>query len=127
MNKWDEVAILSVSFYVLGFACGPSFWRPISELWGRRWSILPAKAILGCFSIGSARSMNIQSLLITRFFSSVFGSAPVSNDTAAFGDIWSPQTRGTVMNFYAIAVIGGTTLGPVIGSEFLANSRLGWR
>lgn len=123
----NELAIASVSLYVLGFAFGPSCWGPLSEIWGRRWSMLPAMVILGCFIIGTATSKNIQSVLITRFFSGIFGSAPVSNVSAALGDMWSLQVRGTAMCFYAIAVLGGTTLGPVVGSAILINSDLGWR
>lgn len=123
----NELAIASVSLYVLGFAFGPSCWGPLSEIWGRRWSMLPAMIALGCFSIGTATSKNIQSLLISRFLSGVFGSAPVSNVSAALGDMWSPRVRGTAMCFYAIAVLGGTTLGPVVGSAFLVNNHVGWR
>jgi MFS family permease len=126
-NVSDELAIASVSLYVLGFAFGPSCWGPLSEIWGRRWSMLPAVVALGCFSIATATSQNIQSVLVSRFFSGVFGSAPVSNVSAALGDMWSPQARGTAMCFYAIAVLGGTTLGPVVGSAFLVNDNVGWR
>jgi hypothetical protein len=37
------------------------------------------------FSIGTAVSKNAASVLITRFFGGVFGSAPVSNVSAALG------------------------------------------
>jgi MFS family permease len=68
--------------------------------------MLPAVVALGCFSIATATSQNIQSVLVSRFFSGVFGSAPVSNVSAALGDMWSPQARATAMCFYAIAVLG---------------------
>ncbi|KIM94909.1 hypothetical protein OIDMADRAFT_45370 [Oidiodendron maius Zn] len=107
----NELAIASVSLYVLGFAFGPSCWGLLSEVWGRRWSMLPAMVILGCFIIGTAKSKNIQSILITRFFS-------------ALGDMWSLQVRGTARCFYTLAVLGGITLGPVVGSAILINSHL---
>jgi MFS family permease len=89
--------------------------------------MLPAMACLGLFSIGTATSKNAQSVFITRFFAGVFGSAPVSNVSAALGDIWSPKARGTAVTFYAVAVVGGPTLGPVIGAALLVNPHLGWR
>lgn len=82
---------------------------------------------LGLFSIGTATSNNAQSVFITRFFGGLFGSAPVSNVSAALGDIWSPKARGTAVCFYAVAVVGGPTLGPVIGSALLVSPHLGWR
>ncbi|KAI9641930.1 hypothetical protein NHQ30_009799 [Ciborinia camelliae] len=123
----NEVSVLSISLYILGFAFGPLCWAPISELWGRRWSMLPAVFCLGIFSIGTATSENAASIFITRFFSGLFGSAPVSNVSAALGDIWSPKARGTAITFYSVAVIGGPILGPLIGSALLVNPHLGWR
>ena len=108
----SEVAVLPVSFYILGFAFGPLLWAPVSEVWGRKWSIEPAMFCLGLFSIGTATSTSAASILITRFFGGVFGSAPVSNVAAAMGDIWEPRARGIAVTFYALAVVGGPTLGP---------------
>ncbi|KAF2802456.1 MFS general substrate transporter [Mytilinidion resinicola] len=122
-----EVSVLSVSLYILGFGFGPLCWAPISEIWGRRWSILPAFFILGLFSIGTAVSKNAASIFLTRFFAGLFGSAPVSNVSAALGDIWDPKVRGSAINFYGIMVVGGPTIGPVIGSALLVNPSLGWR
>ncbi|KAF2494871.1 MFS general substrate transporter [Lophium mytilinum] len=122
-----EVSVLSVSLYIVGFGFGPLCWGPISEIWGRRWSILPAFFILGLFSIGTAVSKNAASIFLTRFFAGLFGSAPVSNVSAALGDIWDPSVRGTAINFYGIMVVGGPTIGPVIGSALLVNPSLGWR
>jgi len=36
---------------------------------------------------------------------------PVANVSAALGDIWDPKARGTAMVFYAVAVVGGPTIG----------------
>jgi len=57
----------------------------------------------------------------------MFGSAPVSNVSAALGDIWDQRARGTAMTLYGIAVVGGPTLGPIIGSALLVDANLGWR
>ena len=107
-----EVTVLCISFYILGFAFGPLLWAPISEVWGRKYCMLPAIFCLELFSIGTATSKNAASILITRFFGGLFGSAPVSNVSAALGDIWHPKARGTAVTFYAVAVVGGPTLGP---------------
>lgn len=123
----QEVAVLSISLYVLGFAFGPCLWAPVSEIWGRRVSMLPAMVGLALFSVGCAVSKNAQTVFITRFFSGIFGSAPVSNVSAALGDMYEPKARGIAVTFYAVAVVGGPTLGPVIGAALTANPHLGWR
>ncbi|GAB7342062.1 hypothetical protein MBLNU457_g0345t1 [Dothideomycetes sp. NU457] len=123
----EEVAVLVISLYILGFALGPTLWAPMSEVWGRRVSMLPAMFCLGLFSIGVATSRSAASIFVCRFFSGVFGSAPVSNVSAALGDIWHPKVRGTAVAIYAVAVVGGPTIGPVIGSALTIAPGLGWR
>jgi len=78
-------------------------------------------------SIGTANSKNAPAIFITRFFSGVFGSAPVANVSAALGDMWAPKVRGNAVMLYALCVVGGPTLGPVIGSALVVNPHLGWR
>lgn len=121
----EEVVVLNVSLYVLGFAVGPLIWAPISEVFGRKVSMLPALFCAGLFAIGAAVSKNPQTLFITRFFGGVFGSASVSNVSAALGDFWSREARGTAVSFYAIMVVGGPTLAPVVGAALTV--KLSWR
>jgi MFS family permease len=99
----------------------------MSEVFGRRWSLLPPMVCLTLFSIGAAVSQNAESLFIMRFFSGVFGSAPVSNVSAALGDIWSREHRGIAVSLYAVAVVGGPTLAPVAGAAIIVNPKLNWR
>lgn len=123
----QETAVLCVSLYVLGFAFGPLLWAPVSEVYGRKASMLPAMVGLALFSIGTAVSKNAASIFVTRFFGGIFGSAPVSNVSAALGDMYEPKQRGIAVTFYAVAVVGGPTIGPVIGAALTANPHLGWR
>lgn len=80
---------------------------------------------LALWSLGTGLSRNAASIFITRFFSGVFGSAPVSNVNAALGDFFSREYRGVPVSLYAVAVVGGPTLGPVIGAGITVG--LGWR
>ena len=103
------------------------FWAPISEAYGRRWSVLPPVVILALFSVGTGFSKNMPALLITRFLGGVFGSAPISNVSAALGDFYAPENRGIAMSFYAMCVNGGPAIAPLIGAAVTVNPRLGWR
>ena len=47
-----------------------------------RVSLLPAMVGLALFSVGTALSKNAATIMVTRFFSGVFGAAPVSNVAA---------------------------------------------
>ncbi|KAK8879480.1 bicyclomycin resistance protein [Apiospora arundinis] len=122
-----EVAVLMVALFILGYAFGPVLWAPLSEVYGRRWSMLPAVFAMICFSIGTGFSHSPAAIFITRFIGGVFGSAPISNVSAALGDIYMPKERGVAMAFYAVSVMGVPTLAPVIGAALTAQPHLGWR
>ena len=139
-----QVTVLNISLYILGFAFGPLLWGPTSEIWGRRFTLLPAMFGLALLSIGSATSRNGPSMFITRFLAGVFGSCPICMVGAVLGDIWHPKQRGAAIAFYSMANFGGAMLGPckflvsrlprcgadcstVIGASIMVNSRLGWR
>lgn len=124
-NISTQVSLFTVSLYLLGFAIGPIFWASISEVWGRKWSMLPAVFCLGIFSIGTAVSTTAASIIVTRFFGGVFASAPVSNVSAAMGDLFEPYERGIAISLYALCVVGGPTLGPIIGSALTV--KVSWR
>ena len=102
-------------------------WGPISEVYGRRWGMLPAVFCLALFSIGTATSKNAASIFITRFIGGIFGSAPINNVGAALSDLYTPKDRGMAMTFLAVCISGGPTVGPIIGSALVTNSKLGWR
>jgi MFS family permease len=77
------------------------------------------------FSFGTATAKDIQTVLITRFFAGLFGSAPVTDTGGVLADIWSPEQRGIAIVGYAITLIGGPTLGPIIRGA-ITSSYLGW-
>ncbi|KAM3431447.1 hypothetical protein NHJ13734_007301 [Beauveria thailandica] len=126
-NTSHEVAVLAMALFVLGFAFGPLLWGPVSEVYGRKLSMLPAVFVLGLFSIGTATSQTAASIYVTRFFGGVFGSAPISNVSAALGDFYSPLHRGIAMTFLAMCVVGGPAVAPVVGAAIMVNPDLGWR
>lgn len=140
-----EVAASGISLMVFGFGLGPLLWAPLSEVYGRKWVVIVVcfyafspvahdnkltgfqpYFVAAIFSFGTATAKDIQTVLITRFFAGLFGSAPVTNTGGVMADIWPPQQRGVAVVGYAITIVGGPTLGPVIGGA-LASSYLGWR
>ncbi|RHZ53570.1 MFS transporter [Aspergillus thermomutatus] len=125
-NVSSEVAASGVSLMVFGFGLGPLVWAPLSEVYGRKWVVIVPYFIAAIFSFGTAAAKDIQTILITRLFAGLFGSAPVTNTGGVLADIWPPQQRGIAVVGYAITLVGGPTLAPIIGSA-LASSYLRWR
>ncbi|KAI0440727.1 polyamine transporter 1 [Xylaria telfairii] len=121
-----EVGILGVSLYVLGFATGPTFWAPLSELQGRRLPILIAMLGFSIFTISCAVAKDLQTLLICRFFAGFFGASPLAVVGAVFSDMFSNATRGIALTVFSMGVFTGPLLAPFVGG-FIVDSYLGWR
>lgn len=118
--------MLGLTLLLLGFGFGPLIWAPLSELYGRKPAVLVPYFIAAIFSFGTATAKDIQTVLITRFFAGFFSSAPITNTGGVLGDIWSPDQRGAAIVGYAMAVVGGPILGPIVGGA-IVQSYLGWR
>ncbi|KAL4930201.1 MFS transporter [Aspergillus undulatus] len=122
----EEVSTLGTSLLLFGFGLGPLVWAPLSEVYGRKPAVLGPYFIAGIFSFGSATAKDVQTLMITRFFTGFFGAAPVTNTGGVLSDIWTPEERGAAIVGYAMAVVGGPVLGPIVGGA-ITQSYLGWR
>jgi DHA1 family multidrug resistance protein-like MFS transporter len=71
-NVSSEVGLLGLSFYVLGFALGPVFWAPLSELKGRRLPLVISMFGFSIFQIGVAAGKDLQTILLCRFWGGEF-------------------------------------------------------
>ncbi|MBO1764926.1 MFS transporter, partial [Escherichia coli] len=123
----NQVAVLGTTIFLFGFGLGPLLWAPLSEVYGRRIAVLTPMFVAICFSFGSATAKDFQTLMITRFFGAFFASAPVTNTGGVLGDLYSPAWRAMAMAGYAMAVVGGPCLGPIVSAAFVADPSLGWR
>lgn len=121
----EEIAILGVSLFVLGFAIGPLIWAPLSEIFGRRHIFTISFAFLTAFNAGAAGSKNIETLIILRFLAGCFGSSPFGNGGGTIADMFPASQRGIAISLFAAAPFLGPTIGPIIGG-FLASAA-GWR
>ena len=98
----------------------------IGEIYGRRLAVFPPYFIGACFSFATGASKDLSSVLITRFFTGFFASAPVSNTGGVLGDIYSPAQRAGALAGYSMAVAGGPLLSPVVAGAMLVSG-VSWR
>ncbi|KAI9727487.1 MAG: hypothetical protein M1828_006429 [Chrysothrix sp. TS-e1954] len=121
-----EVGTLTTSLYVLGYAFGPIIWAPISELYGRRLPIIIGAFGFGLFSVAVATAKDLQTIMLGRFFSGLFGSCPLAVVAAVFTDMFDNAHRGLAIAVFSMTVFMGPLLAPFIGG-FITISYLGWR
>ncbi|KAJ5620563.1 MFS multidrug transporter [Penicillium lagena] len=121
-----EVSTLGTTLLLFGLGLGPLVWAPLSEVYGRKPAVLAPYFIAAIFSFGTATAKDLQTIMITRFFTGFFGSAPVTNTGGVLADIWTPEQRGAAIVGYAMAVVGGPVVGPIAGGA-IVESFLRWR
>ncbi|CAN8096148.1 unnamed protein product [Discula destructiva] len=126
MNVSDEVIILGTSLLLFGWGFGPLLWAPLSEVYGRKWPVLAPFAVAVAMSLGTAASKDIQTYLITRFFTGLFSSSSITSTGGVFVDLWDASQRGNAVVAYTFVVSGAPSLAPVV-SGAVVHYGLGWR
>jgi multidrug resistance protein len=116
-EKYDvslEIAILTCSIMVCGFAIGPLLWSPLSEIIGRRPVYIISLTLYTIFNIPCALSPNIGGLLACRFLCGVFSSSGLSLAGGTIADIWNIEERGMAIAYFAAAPYCGPVIGPIV-------------
>jgi DHA1 family multidrug resistance protein-like MFS transporter len=109
-----EVAGLTITVFLLGYCAGPLFFAPLSEFYGRRWIFYISFALYLAFNFLCAFAPNLGALLVGRFLTGTFASAPLSNAPGVLADLWDPLQRANAMAAFSAMVYVGPALGPVI-------------
>ena len=122
----EEIAILGIALYVLGFAVGPLFWAPLSELYGRQLIFFISFALFTAFNAGAAGATNIASLIVLRCFSGLTGASALTNSGGVIGDMFPAAQRGLALSIFAAAPFMGPVLGPIVGGFVGQNASWQW-
>lgn len=125
-NISQEVAILGVTFTVLGFAAGPLVFGPASEIYGRQAVYRISGLFYSASGLGMAFAPNAPSLLIFRFLVGFFGASSINNVPASIGDYTTLVQRGQHSILYALMAFGGPSLGPLISAFVQYDAGLRW-
>lgn len=119
------LASMPVSIFLLGYAVGPLFLSPLSEIYGRNIILTSANCFFCAWLIGCALAPSIDSLIFFRFMSGVGGSACQTIGGAVISDVFVVSERGGAITIWMMGPMLGPTIGPVIGG-FMSQT-IGWR
>ncbi|KAF5324914.1 hypothetical protein D9611_004377 [Ephemerocybe angulata] len=122
----DNVAILGISLYVLGFALGPLIFASMGEMYGRRAVFLATGFLYSAFQLQGALSRNVATLLSCRLLTGIFGASPLTNAGGTITDIFNFRERGLASAIYATVPFLGPVIGPIVGGFVAENPHLGW-
>ena len=121
----EEASGLVTSLFLLGYCAGPLVFAPLSEFYGRRWVFYITFTAYLAFNFLCAFANNFPALLVGRFLTGTFASAPLSNSPGVLADIWDPIKRSNAMAVFSMMTFVGPALGPVV-SGFLELKK-DWR
>ncbi|KAI1391509.1 MFS general substrate transporter [Hypoxylon trugodes] len=121
----EEVALLSITLFVVGFGVGPMAFAPLSEIYGRRIIYGTTLLVAVVFIIPGAVAKNIGTLLVARAIDGIAFSAPMTLVGGTLADLWKSEERGIPMAAFSAAPFIGPAVGPLVGG-FLSDAA-GWR
>ncbi|KAI0132698.1 major facilitator superfamily domain-containing protein [Xylariales sp. AK1849] len=124
-NTDATLAAMPVSIFLLGFAVGPLFLAPLSEIYGRAIVITCSNAFFCSWQIGCALAPSLGSLIAFRFLAGIGGSACLTLGGGVIADTFPVEQRGFAIAIWTIGPTIGPSLAPLIGA-FIAGS-IGWR
>lgn len=105
----STIAALTVTIYILGFALGPLFISPLSEIYGRLIVYHVGNGVYLGFTIGCALSTNTAMFMVFRFMCGVAAASPMSIGGGTIADLYRQEERGKAMALFGL----GPLLGPV--------------
>lgn len=121
----EEVIILTITVFVLGFGFGPLVFAPLSEEIGRYPVYAVTLAFAVIFIIPCAVAQNIGTLIVCRLIDGLAFSAPMTVIGGSLADMWTVDQRGVAMSIFSMAPFLGPVIGPLIGGYIGDNA--GWR
>ncbi|KAI8634670.1 major facilitator superfamily domain-containing protein [Xylariaceae sp. FL1651] len=119
------VGSTTVSIYLLGYAVGPVIIAPLSEIYGRKTVLTSANVFFCLWQIGCALAPNIETLIVSRFFSGVGGAGCLTLGGVIVGDLFRPDQRGLAIGVWNLGPLLGPTIGPLLGGPITKFP--GWR
>ncbi|KAJ5889060.1 hypothetical protein N7495_009101 [Penicillium taxi] len=121
----QQMLVLPISIFLVGYIVGPLLWGPSSEYFGRRMPLLVAFGGFMIFMLACAVANSYASLLVFRLLNGMCASSAISITGGLFADVHdNPTKRGRLMAYYMACTTFGPIMGPWI-SGFVAV--VSWR
>ncbi|KAJ6048293.1 hypothetical protein N7499_000819 [Penicillium canescens] len=121
----QEVATLGLSFFIWGLGIGPLFLSPLSEFYGRRNIYIVSFSLFLIWLIPCAVAQNTATMLVSRFFNGLSGSAFLSVAGGTVGDMFDRHELAFPMMLYTASPFVGPEVGPLVGG--FINAFTTWR
>jgi DHA1 family bicyclomycin/chloramphenicol resistance-like MFS transporter len=116
---------LTISAYLVGFACAQVFYGPLSDRHGRRPVLIAALGIYLLASLACALSFSIETLIAARFVQAIGGSGASVLARAVVRDMYEGSRIGRELARMAAIMALAPLVAPLIGG--VLQTAFGWR
>jgi DHA1 family bicyclomycin/chloramphenicol resistance-like MFS transporter len=116
---------LTISAYLVGFACAQVFYGPLADRHGRRPVLLAALGIYLVATVACALSFSIETLIAARFVQAVGGSGASVLARAVVRDMYEGTRVGRELARMAAIMALAPLVAPLIGG--VLQTAFGWR
>ena len=116
---------LTLSSYLIGFAAGQIIYGPMSDLWGRKRTLLLALLVFSTASLACALASSIQMLIAARFLQALGGSGAIVLPRAIVRDLYVGDRAGRELSRMGAIMSIAPVAAPLIGG--IVQLSFGWR
>jgi DHA1 family bicyclomycin/chloramphenicol resistance-like MFS transporter len=116
---------LTISAYLIGFACGQIIYGPISDRHGRKPVLIAAVMLFGAATVACTLATSIDMLIIARIAQALGGSGAVVVTRAIVRDLYSGARAGRELSLIGSVMALAPVLAPIGGG--MLQTAFGWR
>src|SRR6185312_8978280 len=116
---------LTISSYLIGFACGQIVYGPISDRRGRKPVLIAAVALFTAATLACALSTSIEMLIAARTAQALGGSGAVVLTRAIVRDLYSGARAGRELSVIGSVMALAPVVAPIAGGAL--QTAFGWR
>ncbi|TIA82263.1 hypothetical protein E3P98_01499 [Wallemia ichthyophaga] len=113
LNTSSTLFELGLGIYVIGYALGPLFLAPFSEIIGRYRVYVVSYFIFMCMFITISLSPTITGVVLGRLISGLAASTGSTLVGGSIADIFDDETRGIPMSFFSMSALQGAGIFPL--------------
>jgi DHA1 family bicyclomycin/chloramphenicol resistance-like MFS transporter len=125
LNASTPQVQLTISSYLIGFACGQILYGPVSDRHGRKPVLLAAVALFCAASIVCMLAASVDMLILARIAQALGGSGAVVVTRAIVRDLYSGARAGRELSVISSVMAVAPVLAPMVGG--MLQAAFGWR
>ncbi|HLS69845.1 MAG TPA: multidrug effflux MFS transporter [Kiloniellales bacterium] len=111
----SAAAQLTLSVFLVGFACGMLIYGPLSDRFGRRVVLIGGISLFVLASVACLAAPSIEWLIAGRFLQALGAAAGPVLGRAVVRDVYGPNRAAQALSYVAMAMALAPAVGPVLG------------